>query len=258
MGEMSTPPSPYLVKNPTPKSSTLLPVPTTKTTHSLIGTLGFFLICYSFFFIQEEYLGKSFLQFGVIIPCAGTALIILANSNKSIINRILATKAPAYIGKISYSLYLYHWPLIIFWKVYSGKHEISIIASLTIILVAFFLSILSYLLIEQPARKSKLSDKHVLSFAFIVIIIFSTSFKNLENYEIAPWRINKYEIEQQDTPKRLTPECHEKINNGVLFFECQDAKEPDVPIVALVGDSHAPHYLHSTTAWARKNGYNVK
>ena len=236
----------------------VLPVATTKTTHSLIGTLGFFLICYSFFFIREEYLGKSFLQFGVIIPCIGTALIILANSKKSIINRILATKTPAYIGKISYSLYLYHWPIIIFWKVYSAKHEIGIIASLTIILVAFSLSILSYLLIEQPARKSKLSDKHVLSFAFIIIIVFSTSFNNLENQEIAPWRINKYSAGEPGTPKRLTSVCNEQRKNGVLFFECQDANKQDIPIIAIVGDSHSPHYLRSTTAWAQKNGYNVK
>jgi len=236
----------------------VLPVPAAKVTNCLVGTLGFFLICYSFLFIQEEYLGKSFLQFGVIVPCVGTALIILANSDKGIINRILATKIPASIGKISYSLYLYHWPVIIFWKIYSGKHEIGIAASLIIFLVAFFLSILSYLQVEQPARKSKFSDKHVLGVAFIVIIVFSTSFKILENYENAPWRITQYDVEQPDISKEMTPECHEKSKNGVSFFECQDSNEPDIPIIALVGDSHSPHYLPSTTAWAKRNGYNVK
>ncbi|MEA3469846.1 MAG: acyltransferase family protein [Thermodesulfobacteriota bacterium] len=236
----------------------ILPESEKKSTNSILGFLGIFLLCYSFFFIKEEYLGRSFLQFGVVIPCIGTALIILANSKSSQVNRILGTRPLSYIGKISYSLYLFHWPVIIFWKTYSGQHDIGMAASLCIILISFTLSTLSYFLIEQPARKSSFHDKHILIYAILIIIVFASSFKQLEKHEIAPWRITKYQKTQFEPPKQYAPECRETQSNQIFFYECQDTSKSDTPIIALVGDSHAPHFLRSTTEWASKNGYNVK
>ncbi len=94
----------------------ILPSPVTRKVNGLIGTLGLLLLCYSLYFIEEEHLGRSFLQFGIVLPCVGTALIIHANGQQSLVNKILATQLPTAIGKISYSLYLYHWPAIAFWK----------------------------------------------------------------------------------------------------------------------------------------------
>ncbi len=235
----------------------ILPKSEKKLTNSIIGFFGISLLCYSFFFIQQEYLGRSFLQFGVVIPCIGTALIILANSKSSKVNRILGTKLLSYIGKISYSLYLFHWPVIIFWKTYTGQPDIGVAASLCIILISFTLSTLSYFLVEQPARKSKFRDKYILIYAILIIIVFATSFKQLEEQEIASWRITNYQKTQLEPPRQYAPECRETRSNQILFYECQDTNKSDTPIIALVGDSHSPHFLRSTTEWASKNGYNV-
>ncbi len=236
----------------------ILPTPVTKAANFLIGTLGFILLCYSFLFIHEEYLGRSFLQFAVIVPCIGTALIIHANWHKGFVNKVLASKLPSYIGKISYSLYLYHWPIIIFWKLFSNTHHIGIVASLGIILLSFILSILSYFLVEQPARKSSLSDKSVLISGVLIIIAFAVLFKNIEDFDLAPWRISRYVPEHVSSPEKYAPGCRQKTKTGVMFFECTDSEDENIPTIALVGDSHAPHFLYSITAWANENDYNVK
>ena len=236
----------------------ILSVPKTKGVNCLIGVLGILLLCYSMFFIREEYLGRSFLQFGVLVPCIGAALIIHADWKKSVINRFLSTTIPSHVGKISYSLYLYHWPIIVYWKLIGNTSELGWIASLGIILVTFILSTLSYLFVEQPARKSKVPDYGVLISAIIVIIGFTVIFNNLETCKNAPWRITPYVNEQSHITKRYSSGCKAILKNGVEIFQCGDDSESSRPIIALVGDSHAPHFLDSTIAWAAKYGYDVK
>ena len=236
----------------------ILPDPVSKASNNFIGALGVLLLCYSFLFIKEEYLGLSFLQFGVLLPCIGTALVIHSNSKKSIINKTLATNIPACIGKISYSLYLYHWPVIIFWKLYSNTDEISIFPSLGIILVSFLLSILSYLFVEQPARRSTFPDRCVLALASAVVVVFAVSFGNLENYATASWRITSYVNETSPPPGLYSSGCHKEVKDGGKYYTCTEPNDSEHPVVALIGDSHSPHFLSSVTAWAEKNGFDVE
>lgn len=236
----------------------ILPEPVKKITNGITGVIGIVLLFYSFLVIKEDYLGLSFLQFGVLLPCVGTALIIQTNWKKGIINRLLSMKMPVAIGRISYSLYLYHWPAILFWKMYSNETVISFKASLGIIVVAFVLSIISYLFVEQPARNATLPDRRTLVLASGIIVIFAVSLQNLENYETASWRITSYINEKIAPPKPYSPGCHKEEKDDVEYYQCSEASEPDRPVVALVGDSHAPNFLYSTTAWAEKRGYDVE
>jgi peptidoglycan/LPS O-acetylase OafA/YrhL len=234
--------------------------PGAKSMNDLTGLLGILMLFFSFFFIKEEFLGRPFLQGSVVIPCIGSALIIYANSSTGSVNRILATRIPAAIGKISYSLYLYHWPVIIFYKLYTDTTEIGLSGSFGIIVVSFILSILSYLYVEQPARKTGFGDYRVITLAIFVIVGFSFIFKNFEQYETASWRITRYdEMATTELPKMQFAEgCQKRRENGLWYFHCQKTPEKDTPIIALVGDSHGPHYILAVTEWAKNNGYDVK
>ena len=234
--------------------------PVAKSANGMAGLLGILMLFFSFFFIKEEFMGRPFLQGSVIIPCIGSALIIYANSSTGFVNQILATKIPAAIGKISYSLYLYHWPVIIFYKLYADTTEIGPAASVGIIVISFILSILSYLYVEQPARKTGLGDYRVITLAIAVIVVFASMFKNFEQYDTATWRITRYdEMATTEQPTmQFAEECQKRRENGLWYFHCQQMPEKDTPIIALVGDSHAPHYILAVTKWALKNGYDVK
>ena len=236
----------------------ILPEPAGRISNGITGGLGVLLLLYSLYFIEEEYLGLSFLQFGVLLPCVGTALIIQTNWQKGVVNQLLAMRIPVYIGRISYSLYLYHWPVIIFWKIFSDADEISFTASLGIIAVSFILSILSYLFVEQPARNATLPDRRTLVLGGFIVVVCALSFQNLENYGTAAWRITSYVNKRVPAPIPYPPKCHKEKRENLVYYQCSEAGEMDRPIIALVGDSHSPHYLNSTTAWAEKNGYDVE
>ena len=104
----------------------------------------------------------------LILPCIFTALIIHTTSQNNIIKLCLSNKAIVFIGKISYSLYLYHWIFIALAYYITGEKQINnqSIAIVTVLTIIF--SVLSYYLIEQPIRKSKLNFKQ--SFLYIYFI----------------------------------------------------------------------------------------
>jgi peptidoglycan/LPS O-acetylase OafA/YrhL len=240
---------------------TLVAVSSVKTKPTLFKNLtavaGLVLLGYSFVFVSQEYFGESFLRFGVVIPCVGAALILLPNQQGSWVDKLLSSKPTVAIGKISYSLYLYHWPIIVFYKLYTGQHEISFLASTGIVLLAFILATISYYLVERPLRKSRLADRRVIYAALLVIITFAVIFKNLEQYDLAPWRIMAYPDGEMMYPGYGPSDCHSSMVNEVELHECTLTEEPNAPVVALVGDSHVPNFFQSTVAWAKKNGFNV-
>lgn len=89
-----------------------------------------------------------------IIPCLGAALIICSTSTQPTAVRSLVSWSPVVgIGKISYSLYLWHWPLLAF-ATYGWDDEIGAIVRLGLIALAVLLSVLTYRYVEQPARQT--------------------------------------------------------------------------------------------------------
>ena len=97
-----------------------------------------------------------------IIPVAGTCLIIYSlNFKSNIINKILSNKIFVNIGLISYSLYLWHFPLFSLSK-HLGFYDYNVVKIL-IIFLTFLLSIISFKYIEKYFRnkKNKFFNKYV-------------------------------------------------------------------------------------------------
>lgn len=86
-----------------------------------------------------------------LVPVLGAVLIILCGApGQSPTGRILASRPLAYLGRISYGTYLWHWPLIV-GVIYYGIRPSDEVRSL-IVLAAFGLGALSYHLVEMPVR----------------------------------------------------------------------------------------------------------
>lgn len=119
---------------------------------NFLGLIGFLLIVFSFIFVKYE----TSLGLSSIAVVLGSALIILSGgvNSKSIISKLLSLKYVTFIGLISYSLYLWHWPIIAFVKQIYGN-EISIIYLLIMGTVTVPLAYLTYRFIEKPFRNPK-------------------------------------------------------------------------------------------------------
>ena len=236
----------------------VIPEPKKIRTVNILELTGFLLVAGSVMLVAEEWQSISFLRFGVVLPCLGTAILLHSSGRNGIITSFLSNQFPVFIGKISYSLYLYHWPMIIFYKICTGTQEVSIGSSLAILFISFFLSVVSYLFVERPARRTTLSDRTIIAIGVAASIVCVVAFRNMEQFDEASWRTTRYVNGQTAPPDRIPPQCSEHVRDGVLYYDCKTAEKPDAPMVALVGDSHSPHYLKAVAAWAGKNGYDVR
>ncbi len=180
--------------------------------------VGVTIIIFSSIFLNET---KNFPGLNSLFPIIGILLIIASDDKKNI---LLCNRITQYIGNISYSLYLYHWPVIVAFKYITLKNFFSFNDVISIFLITLILSHLSYKFIELNFKSSKIRKKN----NFIVIFIFLvTSF-----YSYSFVQHNKINEKKNDFLKEqvmLRDEFLEKIKKN----EFVDNK------IIIIGDSHA-------------------
>ena len=94
-----------------------------------------------------------------LVPVGATVLLILAGCNRTatgarlpLPNRLLATRPLVTLGSMAYSLYLWHWPLLIFWLAYTGEAHAQFSDGLVILLLSGVLAYLTMRFVEEPLR----------------------------------------------------------------------------------------------------------
>lgn len=112
-----------------------------------LALLGLGLILYAVFRITEA---TRFPGLMALVPCVGAALLIYFGDSK-VAKLVLANRLAVGIGRISYSLYLAHWPVYVFFRQWRGG-EPGMAASMGISAISLLLAMAMYRYIEQPFR----------------------------------------------------------------------------------------------------------
>ncbi len=92
--------------------------------------------------------GESNASWRLAIPVVGTGLVILFAGAETWVGRILGHRVPVGVGKISYALYLWHWPVLVLAPHLSSDPSLVVQAGVMVLA-----SVLSYFWIEKPARR---------------------------------------------------------------------------------------------------------
>ncbi len=231
-----------------------------------MAMLGFFLILFSIFFISEE---KIFPGFLAVPPTFGTALLIFTgHGNNNLLSHFLAIKPLVWVGLISYSAYLWHWPLLAFYRY--GYGEVNVLVGIVVFVLTLLLSWISYLYVEQPARSSNLGTGKIFLRQYIVpasviallalgaIYIEGYGFRLLSpNYKIRSEIINEqtlpaYKYHYVCQTQKVTLK-HIEGKDCVVGFESEH-----YPKAILWGDSNAAHYVGMVGAFAQKGGFSFR
>jgi len=92
-----------------------------------------------------------------LLPVGATLLVILSDSGANTTgawpNRILGAPVLVTLGAMAYALYLWHWPLLIFWLAYSGRDGVGIAEGAAVMAVSAVLAYLTLRLVEDPLRR---------------------------------------------------------------------------------------------------------
>jgi hypothetical protein len=107
-----------------------------------------------------------------LIPTAGAVLVIVAGvgitAPASPVSRLLAVQPLRYVGDRSYSLYLWHWPVLILAAQYEG-HALSTGQNLLLLLLAFAIACVTYSAFENPLRRRSWSPRAAVALAIAAI-----------------------------------------------------------------------------------------
>ena len=195
---------------------------------------GFCLIGHSFIFFNDEILHPSFFS---LSPIIGVCLLIWFTNKNELITKILSSKLFVSIGLISYSLYLWHYPIFAFARVAELTKGI-VIDKFILIIVIFVLSVISYYLIEKPSRNRNNKFRNIIIY---ILISISTLFFSYINFIQKDWyKFRLPEIikkNNSEKPWNLLKNSNEEICwenlDGCKFNTSSNKK------VYIIGDSHA-------------------
>lgn len=173
----------------------------------------------------------------------GTVLLIMAGqAQKSLVSRVFATPVPVAIGLISYSLYLWHWPVIVAIRHHTGRIDLTPVEAIAALAVSFVLAWASWKFIEQPFRRKgpgRMTRKTVFKATgatALVLIVIGTVISDTNGLPIRLPPDARMAFAATEDRKALHAFCPMgEISEDDGF--CQSA--PGAPSVLLWGDSHA-------------------
>jgi len=111
---------------------------------------GLLLILFGIFMLNKEF---SFPGYWALLPTLGTFLVISAGADGWINRYVLGNRIMVGVGLISYPLYLWHWPILVFFKIVKGK-VLTPADRVTAVTVSVALAFLTYRYLELPFRRS--------------------------------------------------------------------------------------------------------
>lgn len=227
-----------------------LPVVHGNVRRNIASSLGLLLIVVPAFRYSEF---TVFPGLTAVPPCLGAALIIAAGETGStVVGSILSWRPVAFVGLISYSLYLWHWPILAFQfttPLFVGIITNTFRHKVLYMVVVFAVATLSWRFIETPFRKGKFRPTRIPLFtmagaAFVVVTAagiallamhgISRSFPQ-QALKLLPYTDYQYSSEWRSGTCFFTPE------QDFAKFDTQTClpQRPGRPQYVIIGDSHA-------------------
>ncbi|HWE07252.1 MAG TPA: acyltransferase family protein [Rhizomicrobium sp.] len=223
-----------------------------------LALLGLVLIAGSVFGFTPQ---TPFPGFAALAPCLGAALVIYAaRPDRTIAGKLLAARPLVFVGLISYSLYLWHWPVFVF-ATYVAFREPSGVGSALLIALSVVLAGISWRYVEQPLRRPLPGAPRRAPFAAAALVagLTAASAALAASTDGLPQRLRpalqRILAEQDDHEPRIA-RCFgltsEDVRKGRL---CRiGAVGAVAPSFLLWGDSHADAILPAVAEAAARVG----
>ena len=217
---------------------------------NLASILGILLIIYAIFGLKKN---SSFPGWNALIPSFGAFLLIFSGQHAIVNKQLFCRRVMIWIGLISFPLYLWHWPILVFLKTMVSD-EPSRNLRIGAVLLSVGFSWLTYQFIEKPIRFGilrSLKARYLFAFGIVVGLIGALIYKE----DGFPARHSSFE-KQWNTfavPIWNTDICHKNYPwmQNTEWSICMMAKDTH-PTIMIDGDSHG-HNLYFGLADALQN-----
>jgi peptidoglycan/LPS O-acetylase OafA/YrhL len=177
-----------------------------------------------------------------LFPCVGSALVIWPRAKEVLSSRVLGLLAP--IGLISYSLYLWHWPIWVYWRVYIHNAKPTSAEAIALALLSIVVATLSYRYVEQPLRRRRWNAPRTVAAGLACVTMIFCASIYVESADGFPLRIPAEGQAMRSMDVMWEWPCKEAPVDGIAGLYCvfgadwQAAKRKTM----IWGDSHAEHF----------------
>lgn len=217
--------------------------------HRLMGNImaaaGALLIAYSLLFIQAD---GAFPGLAAAYACFGAALIVWPK-NHTLMSAALSFKPIVFIGLISYSLYLWHWPVLVLYRHYANGDMPSTTASTVLVGISALFSVISWRYVERPFRSRSalaLSAAKLVPSAFLIAALVSSSGLLISTFQGWPIRVTEEATRLNNIDAMWAWQCPAQVMpTGSPNERCSFGADwsSSTNRALLWGDSHAQHLV---------------
>lgn len=231
--------------------------------------------------------GASFSGPISLIPVLGAVFIIMSGvGGKGVVNNLLSNKFLVFLGGISFTIYLWHWPILVFYKEYFGYESISLLQGLMIMIASTVLAYFTSKKIESPFRKIP-REKVFVNFSigvlfFLPVMVAAFAFRHevvsttesaktaLESKSVEPFTGDSIHIEdqafkpnrnrlltiKQRVPAAYAPGCNQSMD-GEEVTTCEFGDLSSDKEIVLAGGSHAAQWITALDTIGQDNNFKV-
>ncbi len=224
----------------------------TKSINHVVSIVGILLVFIPAIVLTKE---SVFPGLNALWPCLGAVLLILSgkeNGSKGVVNSVLEFRAIVFLGLLSYSMYLWHWPIIVFIK-YLG-FELTLPLVLMTIMATILLSYFSWKFIEQPFRYTfKYTFSRTLLYILLPsIMVAGLIYAVIDGKDGFPNRFpDLIEFNRKvNFPDEVRSQCYNKHRIG-NDKECNIGVVKDKVDGILIGDSFANYSAYFVDVLAK-------
>ncbi len=230
--------------------------------------------------------GTAFPGFAALLPTLGAGAIIVSSGAPApwSARPVLASRPFRYCGDISYSLYLWHWPLIVVYGVLTG-HPPGLRGGAALLLAAWGLAHVSKIAVEDTFRSARVPVGRTLAagvagVGLTVAVGLGYALRESDDPGVVAgglprgalamldphydWRkedlaraLPRPEKARKDVPSAYANKCHQS-QSGTEVLTCDFGNPNSRVKIVLVGDSHATHWFPAFEELARRRPVYVR
>jgi len=219
----------------------------------VVPALGVGMILFAIFWIRSDMIFPGWVA---IIPCLGAAMVIHSSGQSWVARRILSSRPMVFVGLLSYSLYLWHWPILVALRIRTANADLDLLVAAGAVLLTFVLAWLSWRYVEQPFRdRTAMPAKRMLSLlGGLAAAVAGLAFLSIT---MAGFPSRLSERGQTLIAGALDTDHYSICPEGSLDQACRFGNDNEPLRILVVGDSQTPPLYRALDAFAAKTGRGV-
>lgn len=207
-----------------------------------------------------------------VMPVVGCALLIASGGAAGFATRCLSHPALQLVGARSYSIYLWHWPVLVLGGAWASGY--GALGSLVLLFGSLALAELAYRLVERPARfrwaltwscrrvlsAALLAAAMMVAFGFVLRAVGVNDLREMVGLRPAPLaasRLPSLAQVRDDLPVIYRSGCHLGVD-AIAAPPCEYGRVGAPESIVLFGDSHAAQWFSAVDQVASARGLSLR